>query len=766
MKSTPSAWTKAATATVVSSGTGLPSSFTVTPNLTLAANTLTGFYVTTTGSGYLNYTNGSNTYSNSFLQLSLGEGIAYPFGAIFSTRTWNGNIHYTVQSGLGVPDVDKYTLNLQGGHSVDIVLAGQQGVHFTGEKLQLLGTDGSTVLATGSTTPTGGATVTNYDLGILNFLVPASGDYTVCLTSSATQGNYAIVVTDSLAFDTHPNSSFATAQSISGTNGVLGYVSPGSSGGTVTLTAVDTGWWDSTGAHTSTNKNYFAGYEPGTSGQVNDYFVFNLASVSQTIASARLSLYNPSNGYESSNSTETYTNYDVSTPISALEASGSGQTAIFNDLGSGNVLATTTVSAADDGTDVLVNMNSAGVSYLNAARGSQVAVGGVFTPIVGTAEQCIFGNSGTTSLNTLVLTYASTPASDWYSVNVAAAGAPLVLRTSTPADGPGEFENSLSPHIQLYDPSGNLVASGTVGTDGRNETINYTALVAGAYRIQVSAKSGTMGEYVLNLATPLTLTVPANETEGAGTVNGTVSVPTAPASNLTVSLVSSDPSRLTVPATVTIHAGQTSASVPITIDQHRLLNGPEAVIITAAGPGCDGATGTVEVPTALDGHAGRNAARQRPGERRHGDRHGNVQRRAVAERHRAIDLQRHDPPDRAGHGHAAGRADERELHGDAPGRPRDRVEPDAGHGDRVDGQLDQRRGHDRHFGRGRHDGAFAAGLRLERADAFRHGADRRHADHVPGGLPGIQQHDGTDAAGERDHPCRIDVGDLHGDAGR
>ena len=124
------------------------------PNIELAAGTVTGFYVTTTTGG-MNYTNGATTYSNADLQLSLGVGKAYAFGATFSPRSWDGTIHYLVDKGPSVPDVDSYTLNLTGqaGHSLDIVLAGQQGVRFWGESLQLLGTDGTTVLATGVRIP-------------------------------------------------------------------------------------------------------------------------------------------------------------------------------------------------------------------------------------------------------------------------------------------------------------------------------------------------------------------------------------------------------------------------------------------------------------------------------------------------------------------------------------------------------------------------------------------------------------------------------------
>jgi hypothetical protein len=85
---------------------------------------------------------------------------------------------------------------------------------------------------------------------------------------------------------------------------------------------------------------------------------------------------------------------------------------------------------------------------------------------------------------------------DWYSFSVNA-GDNLFLGTTTPSDGPGEFPNTLNPHIELYDPNGNLVASGTALADGRNERLVYTALSTGQYVGKVTGEGSTVGEYVL-----------------------------------------------------------------------------------------------------------------------------------------------------------------------------------------------------------------------------------------------------------------------------
>jgi len=126
-----------------------------------------------------------------------------------------------VAPGSAAADVDSFTLDLSDkiGRRLDVVVAGRTGTSFAGEQLQLLGPDGVTVLATG------GAGAANYDLGIRGFLVSNAGVYTVRLTSATTQGDYVLIVTENLAFDTEGNDSIAAAQSLAGERGVLGYLS-------------------------------------------------------------------------------------------------------------------------------------------------------------------------------------------------------------------------------------------------------------------------------------------------------------------------------------------------------------------------------------------------------------------------------------------------------------------------------------------------------------------------------------------------------------
>ena len=69
-------------------------------------------------------------------------------------------------------------------------------------------------------TGTSGAGNLNEVIGI--YVAPASGTYYLHVNGSGAA--YDLVVTLGAAFDTHPNTTSATAQNITGTNGVVGYV--------------------------------------------------------------------------------------------------------------------------------------------------------------------------------------------------------------------------------------------------------------------------------------------------------------------------------------------------------------------------------------------------------------------------------------------------------------------------------------------------------------------------------------------------------------
>ena len=83
------------------------------------------------------------------------------------------------------------------------------------------------------------------------------------------------------------------------------------------------------------------------------------------------------------------------------------------------------------------------------------------------------------------------------------------------------------------------------------------------------------------------LAVPPNAAEGDGLLSGQgrVSVKKAPESDMVIRLTSHTPSEVTVPDTVTIPAGETSAVFDLTISDDNLRDGSQRVRITAAADG-------------------------------------------------------------------------------------------------------------------------------------------------------------------------------------
>ncbi len=149
--------------------------------------------------------------------VSVAGGALFGLGAVEPAR-----------SGIEIflPDEDEYLVDLSGraGHTIDVVLAGQDQVDFSSTRLELLDVDGTTVLATATTDPLG-APAENYGVGILDFVVPADGVYTLRISSNA-DGQYGLVVVDSLVFDSEPNNQAADPlRTLDDTPQALGFLS-------------------------------------------------------------------------------------------------------------------------------------------------------------------------------------------------------------------------------------------------------------------------------------------------------------------------------------------------------------------------------------------------------------------------------------------------------------------------------------------------------------------------------------------------------------
>jgi extracellular elastinolytic metalloproteinase len=413
---------------------------------------------------------------------------------------------------------DYYSFTAAVGEVVSVALK-----HLTGSGATVVLEDAAgVVLATSA----GGAS--NFEQGIANFVLATGGSYFLRVSGSVV-ATYNLLVTRNLAFDTESNNTAATAQPLGANRGILGHAGTGAAT-TITLNATDSGWWSNAGSHTATNKNYITGRSSTTS-EHRSYFVFNLATITQTITSAQLRLSNPTNGYSSPDASENFALFDVSTPLATLQASGTAQNTVYSDLGTGVSYGSQTVSSANNGGFVTVDLNPEGLTALNAALGGNLAVGGSLTTVVGTANQFIFGFTGQQS-NTKQLILGLGASEDWYSVTPTGAQNTIALFTRTPGDGTGQFVNNLNPQIDLFDSTGTiLIASGVVGDDGRNESLSVPGLTPGAtYLVRVRSEGGTQGEYVLlntpgnnNIVVTVTeVTSPIDE-NGTATITGSIS---------------------------------------------------------------------------------------------------------------------------------------------------------------------------------------------------------------------------------------------------
>jgi len=139
-------------------------------------------------------------------------------------------------------------------------------------------------------------------------------------------------------------------------------------------------------------------------------------------------------------------------------------------------------------------------------------------------------------------------------------------------------------------------------------TIINDLLLDGDQNVSITAVSTDYGAgqaailvYNTNTAT-LAVTLPATATKGAGTLTdaGLVSASSVVAANYTVNLASSDTSKLTVPSSVVIPAGQSSVPFDLTVLDDTLIDGPQVVSVTAHVPGWTDGSNSM---TILDYHA-------------------------------------------------------------------------------------------------------------------------------------------------------------------
>jgi hypothetical protein len=150
--------------------------------------------------------------------------------------------------------------------------------------------------------------------------------------------------------------------------------------GVFSFNAFDSGWYDSTGSHTNSNDNYIIsdpslgctgcdGFAQTTT--THDYFAFRLgnSTVTGNVLSATLSVPNPVAGYLGPVGGLLVSLWDVTTDLNTVVANAAGQVGTYNDLGSGVLYSTRVVGPADNGTNILFNLNANALTAIASASG-------------------------------------------------------------------------------------------------------------------------------------------------------------------------------------------------------------------------------------------------------------------------------------------------------------------------------------------------------------------------------------------------------------
>ncbi len=396
-----------------------------------------------------------NIYHNAVLEAQVGDSADGSELSIDDSFVDLGSGRYAVVGSSGaLPDTDEYTLSLTAGQIIDVILAGQDDVDFSTELLELLDVDGTAVLAAAVNDPMGVA-ATNYDLAILDFDVPADGVYTLRLTSQV-QGEYGIVVTEGLVFDSEPNDALGDPlRSLDEVREALGYLDveleyqrPISD---VRVHVLDTG--------------FFLPLEEGP-------FTARLSQTQYDQAKAM--------GY-----LQDHVNFDP--PPYQPDENPDIYWLCFEDIPDGG-------DFDYEDVQILVQQlgpNAFGLLVFKGTGGFDhrlvlMPEHDVLMPLIIQLPDWVFVQFEDPTVD----------GSDNYTIQLNE-GEVVTIVTSTPGEGVFGFGNTLDPAIGIYDPSDTLVADDQDSApDGRNAELTYIADQTGVYTVLIGAASG-WGEYTV-----------------------------------------------------------------------------------------------------------------------------------------------------------------------------------------------------------------------------------------------------------------------------
>ncbi|WP_197171939.1 choice-of-anchor Q domain-containing protein [Novipirellula aureliae] len=391
----------------------------------------------------------------------------------------NGDvIEFSADPPQTTSDVDAYTFDWSATDSdhVDIVFSALGYLDPSRTKIELLNTDGQTVLAT-ATNKFDNRPVENADLGIYDFALTQHGTYTIRVTSD-TPGNYSLAVFDSSSLELEPNDAAdGFVNQLSSDSPHQGFLSgiafaadfsdgdePSLDG--FTIDSESPGLWHvssrrgSDAGHSSPHSLFF-GMEETDEGGGND-------------REARV----------------------LSSPIDLRSFdSASLSFRYWHDLGLGSNV---DLNISTDGgltyqylgwvsnTDGLFKDKQID---LTSYAGSIVQLGVTYERYSDTPE-----SGEGFYMDDIVVSGSDT--SDRYQLSLEASD-PVTLTVETPFNSPlASMPNTLVPAIEVLKPDGTALEVDRVAFDGKQSTVSFTAPIGGEYTVIVRAESGA-GEYIL-----------------------------------------------------------------------------------------------------------------------------------------------------------------------------------------------------------------------------------------------------------------------------
>ena len=381
----------------------------------------------------------------------------------------------------------------------------------------------SLVDALGNVVASGAGNASNLTKVVSTYHITTAGTYYASITGYASVTGtsnvpYSLVITREAAFETERNDTIATAQDISTSHNVLGSLHmEGCMGLKMGLIEDSAPWKSAEEADIATQLGYSVTLIPTSSlGTVNlsAYDVVVLAC-NQTAAGyaavqanlGRIGAYVSAGGVWLANFAADPFTYPYSyhvlpgatgvtfsvssasvhilSPSSRLVNGPYGNVANDGDkLRAMLAYGYTTSTLPTGATAILSLANSSQVTAFDYPYGSGHAI------VQTTPIEAYNGSFCPTNFLENLFAYAASftlsASNDWYKISVTGAGT-ISLQTSTTANTVGETQSNLSPMLELYNPSGVKVATGTVGPDGRNQSLQYKATTPGVYYVHVQA---------------------------------------------------------------------------------------------------------------------------------------------------------------------------------------------------------------------------------------------------------------------------------------